>query len=65
MRKRTHNQFAAEAALHGVKIPFIRSAAEVAASEQAQDVEIDPAVAEKAMKEAQERVLARFRKARG
>lgn len=57
---RVHNQFALEAGLHGVKVPFKYNHEKLTEQEQLDDIQFDPSIAEKAMLEAQRRVKARY-----
>lgn len=57
INRRTHNEYAAEAGLHGVKIPFQHNR-ELEASEP--EPPMDAAAAAQAMQEAQDRVRKRY-----
>jgi hypothetical protein len=57
---RTHNQYAIEAGLHGIKIPFKYNQVRIADQQKLEDISFDPAIAEKAIMEAQRRVKARY-----
>jgi hypothetical protein len=57
---RTHNQYATEAGLHGVKVPFRYNREKLIEQSQVEDVEFDPKQAERAILEAQKRVKSRY-----
>lgn len=58
--RRTHNDFAMQAGLHGIKVPFRYSNEVLEHKAQIEDLEFDPKQVERAMAEAQKRVKSRY-----
>lgn len=58
MNIRLHNEHVVKASFHGIKIPLMFNPTEEKASEP--EISIDPALEERILKQAQERVKARI-----
>jgi hypothetical protein len=58
--RRTHNQYAMEAQLHGVKIPFKYNHDLLSKKSEIEDIQFNQEQAERAMIEAQKRVKSRY-----
>ena len=58
--RRTHNAFAIQAGLHGIKVPFKHNQKKLEDQAALDDLEFNPDQVERAMLQAQQRVKSRY-----